>query len=579
MSKPSVEPVALPLRPVLASLRSAFIAVAWFSLGVNLLMLAVPLYMMQLFDRVLATRNVDTLLALTAIAVVSILVLGALDVARSALMVRCGTSLDRWLSAEVLDCSARRGRRDGSGPGAQGLRDLAAIRGYLGGPAVMAIFDAPFVPVFIAVVFFIHPTLGWIATAGALALFLLAFLNEYATRDAIQEANRQSAVALNRADAALRNSDAIEALGMMDALKMRWGESNDQFLDHYQTAGDYANAISAAARVLRLGLQVAMLGTGAWLAMSDLLTGGAMIAASIIAARALAPLEQSINGWKLLIGAQEAYRRVRELLQAESRQENGIALPPPQGHLAVQGLIYIPLGASEPVLRDISFVMAPGMSLGVIGASAAGKTTLLRHLVGSLVPTRGHVRLDGAELSLWDASDRGQWIGYLPQDVELFAGTVRENISRLKPAPDEAVIEAAKIAGAHETILSLPRGYDTPVQPVGGALSGGQRQRIALARAVFGRPRLVVLDEPNANLDGEGEQALIKALADLKALGTTVVMVAHRPSVMASMDRLLMLRNGSIAALGDREEMLGKLAVPFGSSRSQRTAPTQTEAL
>jgi len=548
------------LGPVLAACRTTFLMVGIFSLAVNLLMLVVPIYMMQIFDRVLATRNTDTLMALTLIAVVAIVVLGLLEAVRSMMMTRSGAWIERLLSAETLESSARRIRSDGAVPSAQGQRDLASIRSFLGSPAVLAIFDAPFVPMFIGLVFLIHPTLGWIALGGALLLFALALANEFATRSPITEANTQSALAMNEVDAALRNADVIEALGMMDALKARWRTSSDSFLNLYQLASDRGDAISAIARVLRLGMQIAMLGGGAWLVTQDALTGGAMIAASIIAARALAPVEQSINGWKALVGAQGAYRRVRTLLETKDAVVS-MSLPEPKGKLTVESLIYVPPGTEDPVLSNISFELTPGSSIGLIGPSASGKTTLVRHLVGSLVPTRGHARLDGADLATWNSADRGRWIGYLPQSVELFAGTVRENIARLADATDEEVTEAARIAGAHEAILAMPRGYETVIDPVRGSISGGQRQRIGLARAVFGRPKLVVLDEPNANLDNDGEQALVASLKALSRLGTTVVMVAHKPSLMGAMDKVIMLRGGTVAAFGDREEILSKLAV------------------
>ncbi len=579
MASTPLHPEHHSLREVLSSARSVFVAVGLFSFATNLLMLAVPLYMMQLFDRVLATRNVDTLVALTMIVLVSILVMGALESVRSRLMVRCGPGIERRLSPEVLEGSARAARRGdaGSEPGGQSLRDLAAVRSYLGGPAVMSIFDAPYVPVFLAVVFLIHPMLGSIALGGALVLFGLAYANEQFTRPPVQEGNRESTRALNEADAALRNFDVIEALGMMETLKRRLRSSSGRALASHEEASDRGSMISASARVLRLTIQVAMLGTGAWLAMSDAISGGAMIAASIIAGRALSPFEQSINGWKMLIGARQAFARVRELLQREFEPGEAMTLPEPEGKLSVEGLIYIPRGSTEPVLRDISFELAPGTSLGIIGPSAAGKTTLVRHLVGSLEPSRGHVRLDSADLIQWDSTDRGRWVGYLPQDVELFAGSVRENIARLREVDDDTVVQAAMLAGAHEAILRLPQGYETLLQAGGGGLSGGQRQRVGLARAVLGNPRLVVLDEPNANLDGEGEQALMRALAELKRNGTTLVMVAHRPGVMGSMDKLLLLREGRVMAFGDREEVLGRLTAPQGIGSAQRAASGSSE--
>ncbi|MCP5155358.1 MAG: type I secretion system permease/ATPase [Ectothiorhodospiraceae bacterium] len=563
MEAPAARGAPAALRDALRACRLAFVMVGVFSLAISLLMLVVPIYMMQVFDRVLATRNLDTLMALTVIAGFAVLVLGVLEAIRAMIMSRVGTWLDRALAPDVLGNVGLLAARGVAVIGAQGLRDLASVRNYLSGPAVFALFDAPFVPVFLAVVFFVHPLLGWVSVGGALALFALALTNELATRRPAAEANAQSARALNEADAAVRNADVIEALGMMSTLQARWRATSEQFLGHHAVASDRASAIGAAARGFRLLLQLTMLGVGAWLVTRNQLTGGAMIAASIIAGRAMAPVEQSINGWKVMIAAQAAYRRVRALLETDLDAAGSMTLPEPQGALTVEGLIYIPRGSTTPILRDVSFRLEPGTALGLIGPSAAGKTTLVRHLVGSLAPTRGSVRLDGADLTRWNASDRGRWLGYLPQNVELFAGTVRENIARMAPAaPDEEVVAAAQLAGAHDMILALPNGYDTVIGPGGGVLSGGQRQRIALARAVFGRPRLVVLDEPNASLDSEGEQALVVALGKLAERGTTVVLVAHRPSLMATMDKMLMLRAGAVAAFGNRDEVMGRVAAP-----------------
>lgn len=555
------EPVAV-LRGALAACRAAVAAVAAFSLAISLLMLVVPIYMMQIFDRVLATGNLDTLLALTAIALLAVAVLGTLEAVRGMVMNGVGVWLDRSLAPEVLHSSGVRALRAGGSSGAQGLRDLAAVRNYLSGPAVFAIFDAPFVPIFIGVVFLIHPLLGWLSLGGAVVLFALALANEIATRRPVAESNARSAAALNEADAAIRNADVIEALGMMGTLEARWRKASDGYLEGHGRASDRASSIGATARTFRLGLQIAMLGVGAWLVTRNAITGGAMIAASIIAGRAMAPVEQSINGWKVMVAAQASYRRVRALLVETGPRAGSMTLPEPAGRLSVEGLIYIPAGGTVPLLRDLNFEIEAGSALGIIGPSAAGKTTLARHLVGSLMPTRGHVRLDGAELTAWNPTDRGRWVGYLPQDVELFAGSVRENIARMGEAEDEDVVAAARLAGAHEMVLALPQGYETVIGPGGGVLSGGQRQRIALARAVFRVPRLVVLDEPNANLDTEGEQALLATLRELKRLGSTVVLVAHRPSLMVSMDRLLMLREGQVAAFGPRDEVLRRLAAP-----------------
>ena len=410
-------------------------------------------------------------------------------------------------------------------------------------------------------------------TRGAFVLFGCAVLNDLATRNKLAEANGTTARALNAADAAVRNADAIAAMGMVPALARRWREAGERGLRLQTSASDASGSISALAKVLRFALQVAMLGVGAWLVLGHEMSPGAMIAAAIILARGLAPVEQLITAWRALVGARTAWRRLRELMEHARDEDAGTALPRPAGRLEAEKVGYLPPGAREPVLRQVSLRLEPGEALGIVGPSGAGKTTLVRVLVGSLVPTSGHVRLDGADLGVWPPADRGRHVGYLPQAVELFAGTVRENIARLGEAEDEAVVAAAERAGAHEAILGLPGGYDTPIGEGGVPVSGGERQRIALARAVFGAPALLVLDEPNAHLDADGEQALVEAVVRMREQGVTVVLIAQRAGVMAQVDKVLVLQAGVVAACGPREEVLAALRRPASLPEPEGVRP------
>lgn len=541
------------------TIKRGFTPVVVFSFFINMLMLTVPIYMLQVFDRVLGSGNVDTLIVLTTIAIVSLLTLAALEGVRTYVMIGLSSWMSRKLGGNILGSSVRIALGQSNDPSVRGLRDMETVRGFLTGPGVFAVLDAPWVPVFLAVIFLVHPLLGWIASIGALILFGLALANDIMTREPLGQASAESQKSMHRAETAVRNADMISAMGVLPNLVNRWNQDNARMIGLQSLASRRGGAITAIAKFARFVIQLGVLGTGAYLAVLQEITPGAMIASSIIMGRALAPVEQAIGAWKGLVAARGAYARLQELIAGGRSGASDMELPPPEGKLTVAGLTFGVPSRTEPILSNVSFSIDPGEALGLIGPSAAGKTTLARLLVGSWLPTSGHVRLDGADMSVWRDQDRLQYIGYLPQDVELLGGTVKENISRMGEADDAQVIAAAQLADVHEMILSLPDGYDTQIGEAGGVLSGGQRQRIALARALFGTPKLLVLDEPNASLDRVGEQALLDTIDEMRRRGVTIVVIAHRPSMLEHVDKILVLREGKVDMYGSRDDVMAQL--------------------
>jgi PrtD family type I secretion system ABC transporter len=555
----SLLPIAM--RDALGACRGAFVALFVFSVAINLLVLASPLYMMQLYDRVLNSRSMDTLLLLTVITLGAMIVMAALELVRGRLMVRVSGWLDARLAGEALIADVVASLNRGSTPSAQGLRDLAGFRAFLTGPGMFPILDAPWVPLFLLVIFMLHPLLGWLAFAGALLLFGLALLNERLSASPLNAAGKAAREVQDVADMNVRNADVIEAMGMMPNLVERWRAANAESFAFQAKASDRAVAITAVSKFVRLALQSLMLGAGAYLVIEREATGGVMIGASIILGRALAPVEQAIGSWRAIVSARQSYRRLRDLLAATPPRGLRTSLPPPKGRLRVENVIFAPPGVREPVIKNVSFELNAGEMLALIGPSASGKTTLARLMVGTWRPQRGQVRLDGASLAAWEPDERGQHVGYLPQDIELFAGTVRDNIARMGEGDDAAVIEAARSAAVHEMILGLLDGYDTEIGSGGMWLSGGQRQRIGLARALYGAPPLIVLDEPNANLDNSAEERLVQTLAELKGQAT-VVLITHRLNLLNLADKVLLLRDGTVEAFGPRAEVMSKLSRP-----------------
>lgn len=547
------------VQKALRACRGAFGIIMVFTLAINLLTLASPLYMMQVFDHVLTSRSGDTLVMLTLIATLAMAVLALVDAIRAEMLVRIGNWLDDRLGPTVFSGALRAALRSDPARAAQGLRDLGTVRGFMTGPSITPLLDAPWAPIFILALFALHPLLGLIGVGGGIVLFGLAVLNEVITKHPLRRANLAASKTHQRAEAALRNAEVIRAMGMGEGVLRLWRRDSAGTNEAQRLAGTRGATILAVTKFIRLFVQTVILGAGAWLVIQHEASPGAMLAASFLLGRALSPVENAIGTWKSLVAARLAHRRLNDLVNALPDDERGMELPRPVGELVVERLVFVPPGADEPTLRGVNFELAPGEVLGIIGPSAAGKSTLARLIAGTWAPTAGKVRLDGADIAVWHDSGGSHHVGYLPQDIELFAGTVRDNIARLGDAGPAAVIEAAKLVGLHEAIMRLPRAYNSEIGEAGVRLSGGQRQRIGLARAIFGRPRLVVLDEPNASLDHEGEEALHHAIARLKEAGTTIVMIAHRPSVLSLADKLLVLRNGTVDSYGNRADVIAKL--------------------
>ena len=546
------------LKGALAASRSLFVGVAVFSFFVNLLMLTGPLFMLQVYDRVLASRSEATLLTLFLLITALFALMGVLDFARTRVLSRAGARFQALLDRRVFDAVLRRAiSPDERGRPSSGLRDLESIQRALSGPAPFAFFDAPWAPLFLALIFMFHWSLGLLAICGGLVLFAIAILNERRARAPLGASAEASARSEGFAEILRREGETVQGMGMRTAALDRWAKLRDGALGAQIAASDATSGYAVTSKTLRFFLQSAMLGLGALLAIEGTITAGVMIAGSILMGRALAPVEQAIGQWAVMQRAFKGWSNLKELLSTTPPEPEHTALPAPKGLLEAQGVTAAPPGVRTATLRNVSFRVEPGQALGVIGPSASGKSTLARLLVGVWRAAAGSVRLDGAALDQFSDDALGRYVGYLPQDVALFDGTVADNIARLSPQIDaEAVVTAAKRAGAHEMILRLPMGYDTPIGPSGAMVSGGQRQRIALARALYGDPAVVVLDEPNSNLDAQGEQALVLAIKDLRERGRTAVIMAHRPSAIAACDVLLMLDGGAVRAFGPKEEVL-----------------------
>nr|CBA32010.1 Alkaline protease secretion ATP-binding protein aprD [Curvibacter putative symbiont of Hydra magnipapillata] len=547
------------LRHALRQLRSAFVTVAVFSGFLNLMMLAPSLYMMQVYDRVLGSRNETTLFVLTLLVLGAYLFMAALETIRSWILVRVSARLDHLLGLRVLSATFERMLRQPGNSSTQPLHDLTTLRQSLTGPGLIAVFDAPWAPLYLLIIASFSTEAAIFTMAGALVLVAITWLNEKLAKSALGEAQKYSMQSQRELSSHLQNVEVIEAMGMLGQIQRRWQKLHTQEIGLQARASDRAAVMGNLTKFVRISMQSLSLGLAALLVLEGKMTGGMMIAVSLLTSRALAPAEGLVGNWASLAATGSAYQRLKELLHLFPARPPAMPLPAPSGQVAFENVATAAPGGRTAIIKQISFQLQAGDSVAVIGASGAGKSTLARLLVGIWPALSGTVRLDGADLFRWNKQELGPYIGYLPQDIELFDGTVAENIARFGEIDPQLVVVAAQRVGFHEQILRLPQGYDTPVGAGGAALSGGQRQRIALARALYGDPVLVVLDEPNSNLDDMGEKALTDAIKDLSSRGRTSVIITHRPSALGAANKLMVLRDGVIAAFGPREEVLAAL--------------------
>lgn len=566
------------MRPAASHLRRALAIALLFSLALNVLVLTVPLYMTAVYDRVLASRSVETLLMLSIVAIGALLLAGLLETVRQIILTRAGARLEVDLGGPVLAASLKLGARGGGE--AQGLRDLAQVRQFLSSPIIGALFDAPVAPLYVVLIFLVHPHLGWLTLVCAALLLVLSLLTQHLTKVPTQQSAQHGVHAFQTAQTQIRNAETIRALGMFDHAVTAWGEHNGRSMAAADQAARRNALLSGVTKFVRLMLQIAILGYGAYLVLTDHnLTGGIIFAASIISSRALAPLDQVIGSWRTVQQAQQAHRRVTDLLRLAGVDPQTTALPAPRATIAAERLVYSAAPGQEPIIKGVSFQIEPGDVVGIIGPSGAGKSTLARLLVGAIPATGGVVRVGGDDIAHWAPEALGPYLGYVPQDIELFPVTVAQNIARLAPNPDATqIVAAAQLANCHRLIQQLPKGYDTVLGPQGHALSGGQRQRIALARAFFGTPRVVVLDEPNASLDNEGEAALIAALIAAGQSGITCIVVTQRTSLLPAVNKLMVVRDGRIEAFGPRDEIIQLQSRPNAAATPVATSFAAADA-
>ncbi|MBY5671328.1 type I secretion system permease/ATPase [Rhizobium leguminosarum] len=558
--KPKQQPPALQV--VMKEARRAIRPMIWFSGGINVLMLTGAFYMLQVYHRVLSSHSLETLVMLSLMAAAALATMAALEVVRGRLLATVGSWMNARLAPVLLTASVEYAASAPGQANARPLRDLDQVRNFFTSPSIFPILDAPWAPLFFGAIFFMHPWLGWLALCGGIVLFALALLNEYLTRKPLAEAASAQSRAYVQAEAAIRNAEVVQAMGMLKPLLVGWKAQEDEANEGQVLAANRGGVIAAIARCHRLALQMAILGLGAYLVLRNEASPGIMISASILMGRALSPVEQAIGTWKATVGARAAYRRLAAVAGQHPEATPVLPLPRPKGRFEAENLVLARQGG-EPILKGINFHLEPGEAMALIGPSAAGKTSLARILAGAWRPSGGRALLDGMDVAQWAAEDRGHYVGYLPQDIELFAGTVSENICRfakLSPVVFDKVVKAAQLAGVHELIKGLPKGYLTEIGESGAVLSGGQRQRIGLARALYGDPALIILDEPNSNLDREGEEALIAALSTVKATGTTVILIAHRPNIMETVDKILILNRGQQDLFGPRDYVFNELA-------------------
>ena len=572
------KPVVSELKKSLLSAKKSFIMVGLFSMFINILMLVPPLYMLQLYDRVLGSRSQDTLIMLTLIVVVLFITMGLLEVVRSRVLVRVGNKLDSMLSQRIFDSLFELERKAPGRSSSMPLNDLTQVRQFMTGNGLFAFFDAPWMPIYIIVLFIFHPAFGFFAIFAAIVLVGITIANEYSTKDKLAEANNLSRASTIYVDSNIRNAEVVNAMGMRNNISKVWADKYYGFLNAQNIASDSAGVWSNLSKSLRVMFQSLILGLGAYLAINMEVTPGMMIAASIIMGRALAPLDLIIGSWKGFSSARSSYERIEGLLNDFPKDKEYMQLPAPKGEITLENVVVIPPSGTVPSLKGISMKIEKGDVVGIIGPSAAGKSSLARVMLGLWPLSNGVARIDKADISQWDREDLGKYVGYLPQDIELFEGTVSQNIARFGEVEPEKVVEAASKAGVHEMILKLNEGYDTKIGPGGASLSGGQRQRIGLARALYNNPVFVVLDEPNSNLDDVGEAALVEAIKSLRAGGTTVVIITHRTNVLQATNKLALINNGVLELYGNTNDVLNAIAQKQQAATAQSQAQAQRPA-
>ena len=573
---PETERPVTPLRKALNKYRGGFIAIAVFSALVNILMLVSPVYMLQMYDRVLTSNSIETLVMLTIIAIFLLACFGGLEWVRQRLMQRIGLALGLNLADDVLTSAFRSGLANQAQGATQPIRDLDSIRQFMGSPTIFAFFDVPWTPIFTAVIFMFHPLMGAVAVFGALVIFTLGLLAEFRSRLPMRAAAIEGLQSHQLLESSMRNSDALQAMGMFEGLMNRWRVRHRLSASYQSAAAGRLSVLLSMTKAFRFSVQVGILGTGAMLVVRGELTPGMMIAGSIIMGRALAPIEQGITAWRGFVGARQAWRRVNTLLQdfGDTEAGEGPDLPRPEGKVEAENLSVVPPGGQVAVVRNVNFKLEAGTLTGLIGPSGSGKSSLASVMMGVWPPAEGALRLDGAEIAGWADHLRLKHFGYVPQSVELFPGTVAENISRLDEPEAEGVIKAARIAGCHEVIMRLPQNYATPIGAAGQGLSAGQRQRVALARALYGDPAFVVLDEPDSNLDSEGQEALAKVLDVLRERRISTVLITHNIRLLRRVDQIAVMNDGQLASFGPRDDVLGQFAAP----KRQAAKPAQQPA-
>ncbi len=567
------------LKAAIMASKKSFIVAGFFSFFINLLMLVPPLYMLQLYDRVITSRSESTLIMITGIVVVLFITMALLQIVRSKLLIKVGNQLDAILSERVFNILFELANKFPGKASSTPLSDLTQVRQFMTGNGLFAFFDAPWMPIYIAVLFMFHIYFGIFAILAAIVLLIFTIVNEYSTKEKLSEANNFGRASTMYVDSNIRNAEVVNAMGMRNAIKRSWQSKYFSFLNAQNDASEKAAIWSNVSKTTRMMFQSLMLGLGGYLVINMELSPGMMIAGSIIMGRALAPLDLIINSWKGFSGARSSYERLDELLEDFPKDKELMELPAPKGEVLLEEMVLIPPGAKTPAISGISMKIEKGDIVGIIGPSAAGKSSMARGILGLWPLVQGKVRLDKADIHQWNKDDLGRYIGYLPQDIELFEGTIAENIARFNDVDSHKVVDAAQKAGVDELILRLPEGYNTRIGAGGASLSGGQKQRIAFARAIYDNPALVVLDEPNSNLDEQGELSLIKAVQHLKESGTTVILITHRPSILQATNKLALIKQGTLELYGPTNDVLARISGKKPQVPQQNNTPQQKISL